>query len=87
MRPVTEQFEIVSGNAIYTVKATQYLNGIEEKRYRVCINENPVCVFGWNEDVHTYRLMFDVRNPQMPEGLEAAIGNRLCDIEFVAAAA
>jgi len=87
MRPVTENFEIVSGNNIYSVKATKYLNGIDEKRYRVCLNDNPVCVFGWNEDLHTYRLMFDVRNPQMPEGLESAIGKRLCDMEVIKEAA
>ncbi len=89
MRPTTTHFDIASGNREYTVTATQYLNGIEERRYRVCINENPVCVFGWNEDLQTYRLIYDVRNPQIPQELESVIGRRLfhCDIASVGKAA
>lgn len=87
MRLTTEQFEIVSNNNTYHVEATKYFNGIEEKRYRVCVNKSPVCVFGWNEDLHLYRLMFDLRNPQMPDGLETAIGKRLSNLESIEKAA
>ncbi len=87
MRLTTEHFEILSGSNIYKVKATRYLNGIEEKRYRVCFDESPVCMFGWDPETNSYKLMFDLRNPQLPEGLETAIGNRLTDIEPVKRAA
>lgn len=77
MRLRTENFEIVSGGNIYNVKATEYVNGSEELRYRVSFNNNPICVFGWNDEFSRFLVMHDKRNPNMPADIEMAIGNRL----------
>ncbi|MFT3949727.1 MAG: hypothetical protein QM763_22375 [Agriterribacter sp.] len=77
MRLTTENFEIVSGGNIYTVRATEYINGSEELRYRVSFNDNPICVFGWNNELNRFAAMHDKRNPNMQNDIELAIGKRL----------
>lgn len=87
MRLTTENFEIVSGGNIYNVSATEYVNGNDELRYRVSFNNNPVCVFGWNEMMNRFAVMHDKRNPSMPDNIEMAIGKRLERIKAMKEAA
>ncbi|PVD52071.1 hypothetical protein DC498_11835 [Terrimonas sp.] len=87
MRLTTENFEIVSGGNIYTVKATEYINGSEELRYRVSFNDNPICVFGWNNELNRFAVMHDKRNPDMSNEIETAIGKRLEKIQQMKEAA
>lgn len=87
MRLRTENFEIVSGGNIYTVKATEYFNGVEELRYRVSFNNNPVCVFGWNDEANRFAVMHDKRNPSISTDIEMAIGKRLEKIKAMKEAA
>lgn len=87
MKLRTENFEIVSNGNIYTVKATEYFNGIEELRYRVSFNNNPVCVFGWNNELNRFAVMYDKRNPAMPGNIETAIGKKLEKIQAMKEAA
>ncbi|MCC6288512.1 MAG: hypothetical protein IT249_11570 [Chitinophagaceae bacterium] len=77
MRLTTENFEIVSGGNIYTIKATEYINGSEELRYRVSFNDNPICVFGWNDELNRFAVMHDKRNPNMSNDIEVAISKKL----------
>ena len=87
MRLVTEKFEILSGGNIHHVRATEYLNGQEELRYRVSVNESPVCVFGWNSDRNRFAIMHDARNPDIPREIEQAIADRLKHISKMKEAA
>ncbi|MFT3748625.1 MAG: hypothetical protein QM768_09925 [Agriterribacter sp.] len=87
MRLTTENFEIVSGGNIYTVKATEYINGSEELRYRVSFNDNPICVFGWNDELNRFAVMHDKRNPDMSNDIEIVIGKRLEKIQQMKEAA
>jgi hypothetical protein len=87
MRLVTEKFEILSGGNIYHVLATEYLNGQEELRYRVSVNESPVSVFGWNSDRNRFAIMHDPRNPNIPGEIEQAIADRLKHISKMKEAA
>ncbi|MBX3241860.1 MAG: hypothetical protein KIT80_12805 [Chitinophagaceae bacterium] len=87
MKLTTKNFEIVSNGNIYMVKATEYLNGMEELRYRVSFNESPVCVFGWNSNSNCFAVMTDKRNPPIPAGVEAAIGKKLEKIQTAKTAA
>ncbi|MBN8857428.1 MAG: hypothetical protein J0H29_03505 [Sphingobacteriales bacterium] len=87
MRLVTEKFEILSGGNIYQVRATEYLNGQEKLRYRVSVNDSPVCVFGWNNDRSRFTIMHDHRNPDIPGEIEQAIAGRLKHISRMKEAA
>lgn len=87
MRLTTENFEIVCGGNIYTVKAIEYINGSEELRYRVSFNDSPICVFGWNSELNRFAVMHEKRNPEMSNDVEAAIGKKLEKIQEMKAAA
>lgn len=87
MRLVTEKFEILHSGNIYQVRATEYLNGQEELRYRVSFNDSPVCVFGWNNDMNRFTIMHDHRNPDIPGEIEQAIAGRLKHISKMKEAA
>ena len=87
MRLTTENFDIVSGGNVYIIRATEYFNGSEELRYRVSFNNNPVCVFGWNNELDRFAVMHDNRNPDMSKDIEIAIGKRLEKIQEMKAAA
>ena len=77
MRLVTEKFEILSGGNISQVRATEYFNGQEELRYRVSINDSPVCVFGWNTNLNRFAIMEDSRNPDISAAIEQSIAGKL----------
>lgn len=87
MRLTTQNFEIASNGNIYNVKATEYINGSEELRYRVSVNNNPISVFGWNNDLNRFAIMHDKRNPDLSADMELAIGNRLEKIQAMKEAA
>jgi uncharacterized protein with WD repeat len=63
------------------------LNGQEELRYRVSVNESPVCVFGWNSDRNRFAIMHDPRNPNISGEIEQAIADRLKHISKMKEAA
>ena len=87
MRLTTENFELACNGNIYNVKATEYINGTEQLRYRVSVNNNPISVFGWNNDLNRYAVMQDKRNPNLSADIELAIGNRLEKIQAMKEAA
>ena len=87
MRLTTEKFEIVSQGNVYPVCATEYINGSGELRYRVSYNNNPVSVFGWNEDQNQFILMHDDRNPDMHSEIKNAIIRKLESIQQMKQAA
>ncbi|MFT3703744.1 MAG: hypothetical protein QM802_15380 [Agriterribacter sp.] len=87
MRLKTENFEIISNGNIYQVRATEYINGSGEVRYRVSYNDSPVCVFGWNEALNGFAMMHDHRNPGINHETEKAISHKLENIQAMKEAA
>ena len=87
MRLKTENFEITSGGNIYQVRATEYINGSGELRYRVSFNDSPVCVFGWNEAFNGFAMMHDNRNPDINREIEKAISYKLENLQAMKQAA
>ncbi|HEX5025753.1 MAG TPA: hypothetical protein VFV68_10795 [Agriterribacter sp.] len=77
MKTVTEIFEIFAGERPYMIKATSYFNGREKLRFRVTVNNSPVCVFGWDEDLDRLAIMQDSRNPFIHPAAELAIARKL----------
>lgn len=87
MRLTTEKFEIISGGSVYQVRATEYINGIGELRYRVSYNNSPVSVFGWNDSLNRFAVMHDDRNPNTHPEIENAIARKLENIQAMKQAA
>lgn len=87
MRLTTEKFEIISAGNVYQVRATEYINGSNELRYRVSYNDSPVSVFGWNEDLDRFAVMHDSRNPSTHPEIENAIARKLENIQSLKQAA
>ena len=87
MRLVTEKFEVLSGGNIYQVRATEYFNGQEELRYRVSVNNSPVCVFAWHSNLNRFAIMQDSRNPEISAGVEQEIAGKLKNFSKMRAAA
>lgn len=77
MKTIREMFEILADGKTYIVNAISYLNGNEELRYRVSVNNSPVFVFGWNDNLNRYAVMHDTRNPQITSSTETAIAGKL----------
>ncbi|MBX2922419.1 MAG: hypothetical protein KF746_09530 [Chitinophagaceae bacterium] len=70
-------FEITAGDRPYTVNATSYLNGSEQLRFRVSVNNSPVFIFGWNEQLDRYAIMKDDRDPAISPSVEMQIAHML----------
>ena len=77
MKTVTEIFEIIAEGKPYTVKATSFLNGMEKLRYRVSVNNSPVCIFGWDEGLDRFAILKDARNPDIHPAAEMIIARKL----------
>ena len=78
MRAKTEIFEVVINNKPVTVKATPYVMHTNEIRYRVSINDSPVYIYAWQDDMNRYTLLQSSRAAvQLPEFVDEAVGRQL----------
>jgi hypothetical protein len=78
MRAKTEIFEVVINNEPVTVKATPFTMHTNEKRYRVSIDDSPVYIYAWQDDMDRYTLLQSSRAAtQLPEFVDEEIGRTL----------
>ena len=77
MKTTTEIFEIVADGNPYMVKATPFVNGREKLRFRVSVNNSPVCIFGWDEDLDRFAILKDARDPDVYPAAEMVIARKL----------
>jgi hypothetical protein len=78
MRVITETFDLMIDGKPVTVKATPYQLHTNETRYRVSINNSPVHIFGWSDDLN--RLAFIDKGraaDRMAPAIDEAIGKQL----------
>lgn len=59
------------------VKATSFLNGMEKLRFRVSVNNSPVCIFGWDEGLDRFAILKDARDPEIHPATEVIIAGKL----------
>ncbi|MBX3254379.1 MAG: hypothetical protein KF862_09585 [Chitinophagaceae bacterium] len=83
MKTKRETFEIISGDKLYTVNAASYLNGSDQLRFRVSVNNSPVCIFRWDEGSERFAIMRDDRDPVISTSLEKLIAQKLENISEV----
>ncbi|MGN6494080.1 MAG: hypothetical protein ACTHLE_18925 [Agriterribacter sp.] len=77
MKTRRETFEIIAEGKPYIVNATSYLNGSEQLRFRVSVNNSPVCIFGWDEGLDRFAIIKDNRDPMIAPSVEMLISERL----------
>ncbi|MGN6440237.1 MAG: hypothetical protein ACTHMM_27170 [Agriterribacter sp.] len=77
MKTRRETFEITAEGKPYIVNATSYLNGSEQLRFRVSVNNSPVCIFGWDEGLDRFAIIKDNRDPMIAPAVEMLISERL----------
>jgi hypothetical protein len=77
MKTVTEIFAIIAEGKPYTVKTTSFLNGMEKLRFRVSVNNSPVCIFGWDEDLDRFAILKDARDPDIQPAVEMIVARKL----------
>ena len=88
MKTKRETFEIISNDKLYTVNAASYLNGSEQLRFRVSVNNSPVCIFRWDDGLGRFTIMRDDRDPVISTSMEKLIAQKLENIsEMLQAAA
>lgn len=78
MKKHTETFEMVVNNKPVTVTATAYVMHTNEKRYRVSVNDSPVYIYAWNDELKRYSvLQTSQAAAQLPEVIDEAIGRQI----------
>ena len=77
MKAATEIFEIIAEGKPYMVKATFFLNGMEQIRFRVSVNDSPLCIFGWDEGLDRFAILKDARDPDIHPAAEMIIARKL----------
>ena len=77
MKTSTEIFEMIADGKPYVVRATSFLNGMEQLRFRVSVNNSPVCIFGWDEGLNRFAILKDPRDPDVHPAAEMVIARKL----------
>lgn len=77
MKTRRETFEITAEGRPYNVNATSYLNGSEELRFRVSVNNSPICIFGWDQGLDRFAIIKDNRDPMVSPSVEMLIAQKL----------
>lgn len=77
MKTTTQIFQITTEDSLHIVKATAYLNGRDQQRFRVSMNDSPICVFGWNDSLGRFAIMKDARDPEVIRAAETLIAQKL----------
>lgn len=78
MKKHTETFEVVVNNKPVPVTATAFTIATKEKRYRVSVNESPVYIYAWNDDLKRYSvLQTSQAATDIPDFVDEAIGEQL----------
>ncbi len=77
MKTVREIFEIIAEGKPFMVKATSFLNGMEKLRFRVSVNNSPICIFGWDEGLDRFAILKDKRDPEIHPSTELIIARKL----------
>lgn len=87
MKNYSEKFEVIADGKSYNVYISGYKNGSDQPRFRVSVNEGPVAVFGWDENLDRFAVMVDKRNPPISSSLEMIIAHKLNHIPELKVAA
>ncbi len=80
MKTKREIFEITAEGKPYIVNTTSYLNGSEQIRFRVSVNNSPVCIFGWDQGLDRFAIIKDNRDPMVSSSVEMLISRKLENI-------
>jgi hypothetical protein len=77
MRAQTKIFDVIADGNPYSIKATPYTWN-ESIRYRLSVNDSPVYIFAWDEDLGRLAAMEGPKGSVvLPEIVEEAIANEL----------
>ena len=76
MKLHTETFEIVKANRPWTIKATRYLLN-KETRFRVSVNDSPVHIFSWDDDLERLTATHSPGTDTLPREVEVGIAEKL----------
>lgn len=78
MKKHTETFEVVVNNKPVSVTATAYTMHTDEKRYRVSIDDSPVYIYAWNDDLGRYTVLQTSQAAiHLPDFVDEEIGRQL----------
>lgn len=77
MKTTTQIFQIKTADDHHIIKATAYLNGRDQQRFRVSMNDSPICIFGWNDSLGRFAIMKDARDPKVLRAAEILIARKL----------
>lgn len=77
MKTTTQTFQIKTADNRHIIKATAYLNGRDQQRFRVSMNDSPICIFGWNDALGRFAIMKDARDPNVHPVAEMLIAREL----------
>lgn len=78
MKTRTEIFEMAIDGKPVKVKATPFKIATEEKRYRVSINDSPVHIFAWDDQLNRLAIIDKARLAEsIPDKVEEVIGRQL----------
>lgn len=77
MKTTTQIFQIKTTDDQHIIKATAYLNGRDQQRFRVSVNDSPICIFGWNDALGRFAIMKDARDPDIHPVAEMLIARKL----------
>lgn len=78
MKTRTEKFELAIDGRPVKVSATPFKIATEEQRYRVSINDSPVHIFAWDDQLNRLAVVDKAKLAEsIPGNVEEVIGRQL----------